>query len=89
MDTLRIGQKALENGKHVFVEKPFTYSVQQGEELVELAERKILTIMVDHTFLFTGAVKKIKELVDKKELGDLYYYDALRVNLASFNMMST
>ncbi len=79
-----LAKKALENGKHVFVEKPFTYSVQQGEELVELAERKNLTIMVDHTFLFTGAVKKIKELVDKKELGDLYYYDALRVNLGLF-----
>ncbi len=79
-----LAKKALENGKHVFVEKPFTYSVQQGEELVELADRKNLKIMVDHTFLFTGAVKKIKELVDKKELGDLYYYDALRVNLGLF-----
>jgi predicted dehydrogenase len=52
--------------------------------LVELAERKNLRIMVDHTFLFTGAVRKIKELVDKKELGDLYYYDSLRVNLGLF-----
>lgn len=79
-----LAKKALENGKHVFVEKPFTYSVEQGEELVELAERKNLKIMVDHTFLFTGAVRKIKELVDKKELGELYYYDALRVNLGLF-----
>jgi predicted dehydrogenase len=79
-----LAKKALENGKHVFVEKPFTYSVAQGEELVELAERKNLRIMVDHTFLFTGAVRKIKELVDKKELGDLYYYDSLRVNLGLF-----
>ncbi len=79
-----LAKKALENGKHVFVEKPFTYSVVQGEELVELAARKNLKIMVDHTFLFTGAVRKIKELVDKKELGDLYYYDALRVNLGLF-----
>jgi len=79
-----LAKKALENGKHVFVEKPFTYSVAQGEELIELAERKKLKIMVDHTFLFTGAVKKIKELVEKKELGDLYYYDALRVNLGLF-----
>jgi predicted dehydrogenase len=79
-----LARKALENGKHVFVEKPFTYSVEQGEELVELADKKNLKIMVDHTFLFTGAVKKIKELVDKKELGDLYYYDALRVNLGLF-----
>ena len=51
---------------------------------IELAERKNLKIMVDHTFLFTGAVRKIKELVDRKELGDLYYYDALRVNLGLF-----
>jgi len=79
-----LAKKALENGKHVFVEKPFTYNVAQGEQLVELAERKNLKIMVDHTFLFTGAVRKIKELVDKKELGDLYYYDALRVNLGLF-----
>lgn len=79
-----LAKRALENGKHVFVEKPFTYSVEQAEELIELADRKNLKIMVDHTFLFTGAVKKIKELVDKRELGDLYYYDSLRVNLGLF-----
>jgi len=79
-----LAKKALENGKHVCVEKPFTYSVAQGEELIELADRKNLKIMVDHTFLFTGAVRKIKELVDKKELGNLYYYDSLRVNLGLF-----
>lgn len=77
-------RRALENGKHVFVEKPFTCSAAQAEELIALADKKKLKIMVDHTFLFTGAVKKIKELVDKKELGDLYYYDALRVNLGLF-----
>jgi len=79
-----LAKRALENGKHVFVEKPFTYSVAQAEELIELAERKNLKIMVDHTFLFTGAVRKIKQLVEKKELGDLYYYDSLRVNLGLF-----
>ena len=79
-----LAKRALENGKHVFVEKPFTYSVAQAEELIELAERKNLKIMVDHTFLFTGAVKKIKQLVESKELGDLYYYDSLRVNLGLF-----
>jgi len=76
-----LAKRALENGKHVFVEKPFTYSVAQGEELIELADRKNLKIMVDHTFLFTGAVRKIRELVDNGSLGDLYYYDSLRVNL--------
>jgi predicted dehydrogenase len=53
-----LAKAALENGKHVFIEKPLTYTVAQGEELIELAERKNLTIMVDHTFLFTGAVKR-------------------------------
>jgi len=75
---------ALENGKHVFVEKPFISSAAQAEELIELAERKKLTIMVDHTFLFTGAVRKIRELVESGDLGDLYYYDSLRVNLGLF-----
>jgi predicted dehydrogenase len=79
-----LAKRALENGKHIFVEKPFTCSAVQAEELIELADRKNLKIMVDHTFLFTGAVKKIKDLLEKKELGDLYYYDALRVNLGLF-----
>jgi predicted dehydrogenase len=79
-----LAKKALENGKHVFVEKPFTSSVAQAEELIELADKKNLKIMVDHTFLFTGAVKKIKQLVDDGELGDLYYYDSMRVNLGLF-----
>jgi predicted dehydrogenase len=79
-----LAKKALENGKHVFVEKPFTASVAQAEELVNLAERKNLTIMVDHTFIFTGAVKKIKQLIHEKVLGDLYYYDSVRVNLGLF-----
>ena len=79
-----LAKAALENGKHVFVEKPFTCSGQQAEELIELAERKNLKIMVDHTFLFTGAVKKIRQMVDEGALGDLYYYDSLRVNLGLF-----
>lgn len=77
-------KKALENGKHVFVEKPFTASVREAEELVELADKKNLTIMVDHTFLFTGAVQKIKELIDDDVLGKLYYFDSMRVNLGLF-----
>ncbi len=79
-----LAKAALENGKHVFVEKPFTCSVAQAETLIELADRKNLQIMVDHTFLFTGAVKKIRQLVDDGALGDLYYYDSLRVNLGLF-----
>jgi predicted dehydrogenase len=79
-----LAKKALENGKHVFIEKPFTSSSAQGEELIELAARKNLTIMVDHTFLFTGAVRKIRELTESGALGDLYYYDSLRINLGLF-----
>ncbi len=79
-----LAKKALENGKHVFVEKPFTSTSAQAEELIELAARKNLTIMVDHTFLFTGAVRKIQELIKKGVLGDLYYYDSVRVNLGLF-----
>jgi predicted dehydrogenase len=75
---------ALENGKHVFVEKPFTSNSAQGEELINLARQKNLTIMVDHTFLFTGAVKKIGQLLEEGTLGKLYYYDSTRVNLGLF-----
>ena len=79
-----VAKKALENGKHVFVEKPFTATSAQAEELIELAERNNLKIMVDHTFLFTGAVRKIKQLVDEDVLGQIYYYDSTRVNLGLF-----
>jgi predicted dehydrogenase len=79
-----LAKKALEHGKHVFVEKPFTSCAQQAEELIELAEKKDLKIMVDHTFLFTGAVRKIRQLIENNTLGDLYYYDSTRVNLGLF-----
>jgi predicted dehydrogenase len=75
---------ALENGKHVFVEKPFTSTSAQAAELIELAASKQLQIMVDHTFLFTGAVRKIRQLIDDGVLGKLYYYDSTRVNLGLF-----
>ena len=75
---------ALENGKHVFVEKPFTSNVAQAEELINLAEQKNLKILVDHTFLFTGAVRKIGQLLDEGTLGKVYYYDSTRVNLGLF-----
>jgi len=79
-----LAKAALENGKHVFVEKPFTSTSAQAEQLIELAERKNLRIMVDHTFLFNGAVRKIKELVQNGTLGPLYYFDSTRVNLGLF-----
>jgi predicted dehydrogenase len=79
-----LAKAALENGKHVFVEKPFTSNTDQAEELINLARKRNLKIMVDHTFLFTGAVKKISQLLDEGTLGKLYYYDATRVNLGLF-----
>jgi predicted dehydrogenase len=79
-----LAKAALENGKHVFVEKPLTSNSAQGEELIDLAQKKNLLIMVDHTFLFTGAVRKISELLDQEALGKLYYYDSTRVNLGLF-----
>jgi predicted dehydrogenase len=80
----RLAKAALENGKHVFVEKPFTSTAAQGEELVNLAQQKNLKIMTDHTFLFTGAVRTIGRLVEEGTLGNLYYYDSTRVNLGLF-----
>jgi predicted dehydrogenase len=79
-----LAKAALLNGKHVFVEKPFTCGTRQAEELIELAERRHLHIMVDHTFLFSGPVMKIRELVDAGALGRLYYFDSTRVNLGLF-----
>lgn len=79
-----LAKAALLNGKHIFVEKPFTTTVAQAKELIEIAERRNLQIMVDHTFLFTGAVRKIRQLIDEGVLGELYYYDSTRVNLGLF-----
>jgi predicted dehydrogenase len=79
-----LAKAALENGKHVFVEKPFTSTSAQAEQLIELAAAKNLRIMVDHTFLFTDAVCKIRQLVGDGTLGKLYYYDSTRVNLGLF-----
>ena len=76
-----LAKKALEAGKHVLVEKPMTTSPADAQELVDLAERKGLILMVDHTFVYTGAVRRIKQLIDNGELGNMYYYDSVRVNL--------
>ncbi|HYE14459.1 MAG TPA: Gfo/Idh/MocA family oxidoreductase [Pyrinomonadaceae bacterium] len=77
-------RRALEAGKHVLVEKPFTASVREAEELIETAERRGMALMVDHTFIYTGAVRKIKEIVESGELGDLLYFDSVRINLGLF-----
>lgn len=75
---------ALLNGKHVFVEKPFTSSSREADMLIRLGEKRKLKIMVDHTFLFTGAVRKTKELITNNVLGDILYYDSTRINLGLF-----
>ncbi len=76
--------EALEKGKHVLVEKPMTAKRKEAEHLVEIADKKGLTLMVDHTFLYTAAVRKIKDLIQGDELGDIYYFDSVRVNLGLF-----
>lgn len=79
-----LAKKALENGKHVLIEKPMTSTVAQAEELIELAARKGLTLMADHTFLYTGAVQKMKELIDSDIVGKPRYFDSSRINLGLF-----
>lgn len=80
----KLAKAALEAGKHVFVEKPITETAAEARELIELARQRGLVLMVDHTFIYTGAVRKIKELVTSGELGEIYYYDSVRVNLGLF-----
>ena len=77
-------RKALENGKHVLVEKPIAASVAEAESLLELAAKRDLRLMVNHTFIYTGAVRKMKEIVASGTLGDLYYLDSVRINLGLF-----
>ena len=76
--------QALQAGKHVLVEKPITTASEQASRLIEEAERRHLVLMVDHTFVYTGAVRKIHELTTGAKLGEIYYYDSMRVNLGLF-----
>jgi predicted dehydrogenase len=80
----KIAKEALLAGKHVLIEKPMTSTLQQAEELVELAEKNRLTLMVDHTFIYTGTVKLMDNIISSGEIGDLYYFDSVRVNLGLF-----
>jgi predicted dehydrogenase len=75
---------ALRAGKHVWVEKPMTETVQQAQQLVDEAQKRGLVLLVDHTFLYTGSVIKMAELIKSGELGRIYYYDSIRVNLGLF-----
>ncbi len=79
-----IASEFLRAGKHVLLEKPLAATVQQSEQLVELAAKNARTLMVDHTFVYTGAVRKMKEIVSSGELGDLLYFDSVRINLGLF-----
>ena len=79
-----IASEFLRAGKHVLLEKPLAATVQQSEQLVELAQQHARTLMVDHTFVYTGAVRKMKEIVSSAELGDLLYFDSVRINLGLF-----
>lgn len=79
-----IALQALSSKKHVFIEKPLTQTAAQGERLIEEADKHNLTLHVDHTFVYTGAVRKIRALVSDGEVGELYYYDSVRVSLGLF-----
>ncbi|MEP0827845.1 MAG: Gfo/Idh/MocA family oxidoreductase [bacterium] len=79
-----LGMEALSHGKHLLMEKPMTATSEQAEVLIETAHRHGLILMVDHTFVYTGAVSKIKEIITSGELGDIYYFDSVRVNLGLF-----
>jgi predicted dehydrogenase len=79
-----IAKKALLAGKHVLIEKPMTSSVEEADDLIELATRKGLTLMADHTFLYTGAVQKMKEIIQAEVIGTPLYFDSSRINLGLF-----
>lgn len=79
-----LAKAALEAGKHVLMEKPLTHSSESAQTLVDLAKDRGLTIMVDHTFIYSGAVQKIKSIIDSGEIGDILYFDSVRINLGLF-----
>jgi len=80
----KLAKISLNAGKHCLIEKPMTATVAEAEELIELAKTQALVLAVDHTFLFTSAVRKIKEIIDSKELGQIWYFDSVRINLGLF-----
>jgi predicted dehydrogenase len=80
----KLAQAALKNGKHVLLEKPMTATAHEAEELTQLAQKKNLVLMVDHTFLYTGGVQKMKQLIDDDTIGKIKYLDSTRINLGLF-----
>lgn len=79
-----LAMEALRSNKHVLVEKPLASTSEQALRLIDEASRRNLVLMVDHTFVYTGAVRKIREMIAQGELGNIYYYDSVRVNLGLF-----
>ena len=79
-----LGMEVLKAGKHLLLEKPMASTTAEAEELLDVAYSKMLTLMVDHTFVFTSAVQKMKELIMKGDIGDILYFDSVRVNLGLF-----
>ena len=79
-----LAMKSLEAGKHVLIEKPLAATTGEARQLIDEADKRKLVLMVDHTFIYTGAVRKIREIVQSGDMGDIYYYDSVRVNLGLF-----
>jgi predicted dehydrogenase len=79
-----LGMAALKAGKHLWLEKPMAETSLQARKLIDEADRRKLVLIVDHTFIYTGAVRKMAEVANAGELGHLYYYDSIRVNLGLF-----
>lgn len=79
-----LAMQALDMGKHILLEKPMTATAEQGTHLIEKARKTNRVLLVDHTFIYTGAVRKMREVIQNGELGEIYYYDSTRVNLGLF-----
>ena len=79
-----IADEALKKGKHVLIEKPMTDSVESSKKLIQLANKNNLTLMVDHTYLYTGSIQKIKKIITDKQIGSINYIDSTRTNLGLF-----
>src|SRR3989454_4546834 len=79
-----LARACLECGKHVLIETPITTTAAEAKELIRLAHQYEKVLMVDHTFIYSGAVRKLRDLIDSGELGEIYYYDSVRLNLGLF-----
>ena len=79
-----LAKACVTQGKHVLIEKPMTTTVADARELIHLAQEMGRVLMVDHTFIYSGAVRKLRDIIDSGELGEIYYYDSVRLNLGLF-----